>query len=274
MTGSFLEKDAADLERFLIQQARSDRAPRTALQRVMVGITSVSLGVGLTGSAKLAWGAGAVGKVTPWLVTKCVAVGMTATLVTFAGAERLHGVFDASERSPSETKPAQPEVALNRPASSSGATRLEPAALAAPPALSSRIPVGAPSLAAAPLEMDVPQSSLPPLPSSTAFDSAGAAGGSAALAREVAQLRRARASLVAGTPGAAQQALDQYAQQFPAGALRAEAAALRIEAVAMRGERALVRSLASDFLTRFPSSPLAARVRAVSGMADERESKP
>jgi hypothetical protein len=126
-------------------------------------------------------------------------------------------------------------------------------------------------LAAAPLEVDVPQSSYPSLPSSSAFDSAEAAGGSAALAREVAQLRRARASLVAGAPGAAQQALDQYAQQFPAGALRAEAAALRIEAVAMRGEGALVRSLASDFLTRFPSSPLAARVRAVSGISGEGE---
>jgi hypothetical protein len=273
MSGSFLQKDPADLERFLVQHARSDRAPRAALQRAMAGIGSASLGVGLTASAKLAWGASAAGKVTPWLITKCVAVGMTASLVTFAGAERLVGALDASASATGEAKPTQVEVTLGRSANPSSRPAPVPAALAAsPPPLSTR--AGSPSFGGAPLETEEPQSSYPQLPSSTAFDSAGTARGSAALTREVAQLRRARAALVAGAPGAAQQALDHYAREFPAGALGIEAAALRIEAVAMLGEGPLVRRLASDFLTRFPSSPLAARVRAISGVAAERESKP
>jgi hypothetical protein len=274
MTGSFLQKDPEDLELFLLQQARSDGAPRAALQRALISLTSVSLGVGLTGSAKLAWGASAAGKVTPWLITKCVAIGMTATLATFVGAERLHQAFGPSETS-TGAPPARPDVVLGHPAHASSFTPSGPAALAeAPPARSTRAAAGAPSTAPTPLEADAPQSSHPSLPSSTAFDSATLAGDSAALAREVAQLRRARASLVASAPGAALQALDRYAREFPAGALRAEAAALRIEAVAMLGDRTLVRRLASDFLIRFPSSPLAERVRVVSGSAGEGESKP
>jgi hypothetical protein len=269
MTGSFLEKDPADLERFLVQQARSDRAPRSALQRALVDVTSVSLGVGLIGSAKLAWGAGAASKVTPWIVTKCVAIGMTATLVTFAGAEQLHGVFDASESLTSTPKPALPKVVLS---GSAGTSRAMPAApSSAAPVPSARMMAGSPSTA--PLEAEAPTSSPPRLPSSTVFDAGVGEGDSAALAREVAQLRQVRASLVASTPRAALQGLDDYAREFPTGALRAEAAALRIEAVAMLGERVVVRRLATDFLARFPTSPLAARVRALAGTG-EGESKP
>lgn len=273
MTASFLRKDPEDLGRFLVQQARTDRAPRAALQRAMISLTSVSLGVGLTSSAKLAWGASAAGKVTPWVITKCVAIGMTATLATFIGADNLQRAFDASETSTGEP-PARLDVRNGHPANPSSLTPSGPAALAeAPPASSIRTPAGAPSTSATSLE-DAPPSRQPSLPSSIAFDSAVAAGDSAALTREVVQLRRARASLVASAPGAALQALDRYGHEFPAGALRAEAAALRIEAVAMVGDQTLLRSLASDFLTRFSSSPLAARVRVLSGRASDGEAKP
>jgi Meckel syndrome type 1 protein len=274
MSGSFLQKDPADLERFLVQQARSDRAPPAALQRAMVGLTSVSLGVGLASGAKVAWGASAAVQVTPWLITKCVAIGMTATLATFAGAEGLHRAFSASESSTTRPRPARPNDALGRPARASSATPSGPPALAAAPsAPSTRSAAASSSAAAAPLVAGAPPSSYPYLPSATAFDAVAGVGG-AALAREVARLRGARASLVAGAPSAALQALDRYAHEFPAGALRAEAAALRIEAVAMLGDETRVRHLAADFLGRFPTSPLAARVRAVSGIAGESESKP
>lgn len=272
MTGSFLEKDPADLERFLVQHARSDRAPRAAFQRAMVSVTSVSLGVGLTGSAKLAWGAS---KVTPWLITKCIAVGMTATLATFVGAEQLQRAFDASHTSIGEPMPARRHLVLGPPASSSSATPSAPAALAAAsPPLSTRAPAGPSSTVAAPLEAATPPASDHDLPSSMAFEAGGSAASSAALAREVAQLQRVRASLATAAPGAALQALDRYALEFPAGTLRAEAAALRIEAVALLGNVALVRRLASDFLTRFPASPLVERVRAVSGIVDGGVRKP
>jgi hypothetical protein len=66
----------------------------------------------------------------------------------------------------------------------------------------------------------------------------------------------------------------QPALEFPAGALRAESAGLRIEAVALLGDVTLVRRLASDFLIRFPASPLVERVRAVSGIVGEGDPKP
>jgi hypothetical protein len=275
MTGSFLHKDPADLERFLVQQARSDRAPRGALQRAVVSLTSASLGLSLTGSAKLAWAAGATGKVTPWLIAKCVTIGMSATLAAFVGAEQLQRAFDAGEASSGGPKPAQPDVVLGQPANVSSVTAsVRSTLVAAPPALSTRAAAAAPGTAAVPLEADAPSSSDPSLPSSTAFDAAGGTGSPAALAREVARLRSVRASLAAGAPRAALHALDRYALEFPSGALRAEAAALRIEALALLGDAALMRRLASDFLARFPVSPLVERVRAVSGMVDEGESKP
>jgi hypothetical protein len=237
----------------------------------MVSVTSVSLGVGLAGSAKLAWGAS---KVTPWLITKCIAVGMTATLATFVGAEQLQRAFDTSHASMAEPMPAPSHLVLGQPASAASATPSAPAAEAASPALPTRAPTASPSTVAAPLEAATPQASDHNLPSSTAFEAGGAAASSAALAREVARLQRVRASLATGAPSAALQSLDGYALEFPAGALRAEAAALRIEAVARLGNVTLVRRLASEFLTRFPASPLVERVRAVSGTVDAGVSKP
>jgi hypothetical protein len=272
MTGSFLHKDPVDLERFLVQQARCDRAPRAALQRTIVSLTSASLGLSLAGGAKLAWATSAAGKVTPWLIAKCVAVGMSATLATLVGAEQLQQAYQASHASTGGPTPSQSAVVLGRPVKAPSATTSPAAPLIALPLLATpRVAEGSPSAPAAPLEADAPPSSRLDLPSSTNFDSVGGAGSPAALAREVARLSSVRASLVAGAPRAALQALDRYALDFPAGALRAEAAALRVEAVAMLGDRALVRRLTADFLTNFPSSPLVERVRAVSG---EGESKP
>lgn len=266
----FLEQDAAELERFLVQQARRDRAPRAAHERALVTLSSLSLGAGLTASAKLAWGASAASQVTPWLVTKWIAVGMTASLATFAAAEGLHHAFTARETTVDERKQTPPGAAPRLP----GAERAKqsPAAAglsAAVPAASSHAAPGSASAPSGPAPTVEPAATSTHLPSSTAFGAASSEA-SAQLTREVARLQRARSSLVAGSPSAALEALNGYAREFPSGALRAEAAALRVEAVAALGNRALAQSLASEFLTRFPSSPLSARVRAVSGLAHEK----
>jgi hypothetical protein len=93
--------------------------------------------------------------------------------------------------------------------------------------------------------------------------------GAEQLSREVTRLRRARAVLVGGSPASALEVLNGYALEFPSGALRIEAAALRIEAVAALGDHAAARRLAAEFLASFPSSPLATRVRQVSGLVAE-----
>lgn len=259
----------------MVQQARKDRAPRGARERALLGVASLSAGAGVTASAHLAWGASATSKVTPWLVAKWIGVGMTATLTTFMAAEGIHDALDADKPSSTAPKSAAPPAALDPARSAVRATA--PAASAAAPMPLASTPLTAEAAAvalAAPTRTGAVPSSFPGAPSSTAFDSVGNPASSAELAREVARLRGARASLVAGEPARALQALDAYGQLFPKGALQAEAAALRVEAVAMQGDGARARRLASEFATRFPSSPLAPRVRAVSGLTGESEPKP
>jgi hypothetical protein len=274
MTGSFLRKEPADLPGFLIQQARSDRAPRAALQRTMLSVTSASLGVGLATHANLVWGASAASKVTPWLVAKCVALGMTVTLASFVAAEQLGEAFGSSETT-SPTPSAAPPGAREPGRKPASPTPSELAArVQQPQALSPRPRALAPSTTAAAVEADAGRSSSTSLPSSSAFGFSAPAGSPAELAREVARLRSARASLVSRAPQTALRVLDRYALEFPAGALKAEAAALRIEALALLGDAAASRRLAEDFLTTFPASPLVDRVRVLSGITAQGELKP
>ena len=51
---SFLQKDALELEHFLVQQARGDRAPRGSRERVLASLASVPLAAGVVTSAKVA----------------------------------------------------------------------------------------------------------------------------------------------------------------------------------------------------------------------------
>jgi outer membrane protein assembly factor BamD (BamD/ComL family) len=80
-------------------------------------------------------------------------------------------------------------------------------------------------------------------------------------------LEQARGSLTRHSAAQALQALDAYASTFPGGALQVEAAALRVEAIGQSGNRALAAQLADAFLVSYPTSPLAARVRAFASTA-------
>jgi hypothetical protein len=264
---SFLDQDTAELERFLVQHARRDRAPRAAHERALVSLASVSLATGLTASAKLAWGASAASQVTPWLVGKWIAVGMSASLLTFGVAEGLHEAFSASEPSAQERKQGS-EPAARRGSSLPEGVVQSPSEAPAP-ALSSH-PAALP---ARPIQTNVPQPDSAQVDDASPFGSPAGAAVSEQLSREVTRLRHARALLVGGSAANALEVLDGYAREFPLGTLRVEAAALRIEAVAALGDRVSARRLATEFLTRFPSSPLAARVRQVSGLVAE-EHKP
>jgi outer membrane protein assembly factor BamD (BamD/ComL family) len=86
---------------------------------------------------------------------------------------------------------------------------------------------------------------------------------SRSLAAEVAVLDRARGELASGDANGAIATLEHHAAEFPAGALAAEAELLRIQATDARGDHAGAKALATSFLARFPSSPLAPRVRAI-----------
>jgi hypothetical protein len=264
---SFLHQDAAELERFLIHHARRDRAPRAAYERALASLASVSLATGLTASAKLAWGASAVSQVTPWVVAKWIAVGMTASLLTFGAAEGLYQTLGGGETSSHESKqPARP-APLRAAADAEGVAQPQPEA---PGAVRSSHPIPAPANAPArSIEASAPQPDSAQIDDQSASGSPASGSDAEQLSREVTRLRRARALLVGSSPASALEVLNGYTLEFPSGTLRIEAAALRIEAFVALGDRAAARRLATEFLASFPSSPLATRVRQISGLAAE-----
>jgi len=83
------------------------------------------------------------------------------------------------------------------------------------------------------------------------------------LAAEVALLDRARAAVAAHDTAGALALLDEHRRSFGDGALVAEAEVVRIEALVAAHRTAEAAGLGRAFLTRFPHSPLAARVRSL-----------
>lgn len=81
------------------------------------------------------------------------------------------------------------------------------------------------------------------------------------LERELAALDRARTALASNDAGGALRELGSYKRTFPKGALRQEALALEIDATFAKGDDAGARKLATTFLSAFPDSPQAPRIR-------------
>jgi hypothetical protein len=262
---SFLHQESAALERFLLQHARRDRAPRGASERALAGLAALSLATGVTASAKLAWGASAASQVTPWVVAKWIAVGMSASVLTFGAAEGLLEAFSDRETSGHERRQSTLSPPARQTAEPQSVVRSE-LALATPVPSRHPSPPGT-NARARPTETSAPLLDSSESDASSASGSVASGAAAEQLSREVTRLRRARAALVAGAPATALEVLNGYALEFPLGTLRAEAAALRIEALAAQGERATARRLASEFLGSYPASPLAARVRQISGLA-------
>jgi len=82
------------------------------------------------------------------------------------------------------------------------------------------------------------------------------------IAREIALIDRARASIAKGAPKSALATLDEYDVTCPAGTLSLEASVLRIEALAAAGHHDSAAARARSFLERHPRSTYDARVRA------------
>jgi outer membrane protein assembly factor BamD (BamD/ComL family) len=81
-------------------------------------------------------------------------------------------------------------------------------------------------------------------------------------------LRGAQRALDSGSPTQALTLLNQYATEFPRGALRHESQAARIIALCAAGQRSAGLRAAEQFLQAEPSSPFARRVRTACGAPD------
>jgi hypothetical protein len=125
----------------------------------------------------------------------------------------------------------------------------------------------APALAPAPpAEPEAPTAEAPtstpvraPAPSAARGDN---------LARELELLRGAQRALDSGAPTEALALLNQYATEFPHGALRHESQAARIIALCGAGQRAAGLKAAAQFLAAEPNSPFARRVHTACGAVD------
>ncbi|HWZ87624.1 MAG TPA: hypothetical protein VNW92_02205 [Polyangiaceae bacterium] len=267
MLGSdaFLEQEPEELEQFLLQLARRDQAPAEARERALRNVAAAALGVGVFSGAALYGSPTSLAKATAWLVAKWLVAGFGAGLLTITVtqvvAQRVANAPSqaaTSSESRSAPKAAVPAVAPRRVSavsSESEAAGLPEVEQGSAPVASvasetraagSRGPANVAASGAAP-------STVTRLASSAEPNS---------LTRELSFLEHARGALAQHAALEALHALDEYRTRFPNGSLQVEAAALRVEAVGQSGNRALAQQLAESFLTNFPSSPLAARVRA------------
>ena len=98
---------------------------------------------------------------------------------------------------------------------------------------------------------------------STATAAATGAGATASFAEEIASFDRARAALDAGDFDRALALVDGYEKRFPGGTFVQEAEVLRIQALARKGDSAGARRVGQRFLAAHPTSPHAARIRAI-----------
>lgn len=78
---------------------------------------------------------------------------------------------------------------------------------------------------------------------------------------EIALVDEARTALREQAPRRSLALLRRYVSAYPNGTLGPEAEALRVEALDESGQHRLARSLAREFVSRHPESPLAERVR-------------
>jgi hypothetical protein len=104
------------------------------------------------------------------------------------------------------------------------------------------------------------------LPSVAPLESHRAPAASAqqdSLADEIALFDRAHAALEAGNAPTALALLDEYESRFRTGAFAQEAEVLRVQALVRVGDRAEATRVGDRFLAAHPTSPHAARVRAI-----------
>jgi hypothetical protein len=248
----FLKKAPDELEGFLVELARHDRAPTAARERAVSRVLAVSGAVGVAASTTASAAASAGQAGASWLAAKWFAIGLGTALGTLGVAERLQ----RGERH-------QPSLQLVSVVSAT--VPLGPVSAKPLPALTtSVVPSAVAPLPARPAAVPSPTGSreiglTAPREAAGHFE----APSLDQLSRELAALKRARSALAGGNAAQATLALDQYRTQFPDGVLATEAAALEVETAKSLGEHARAAALARAFLRDHPTSPLSSRVRAV-----------
>jgi hypothetical protein len=246
-----------ELTRSLIASARLDARP--VPEAVRHGILAAFSAAGALG------GSSAVAVATLGLLRRLGLVkwiAMTAILgAAGVGAYAVMNRVPVSKANAGRAREAEQAIAHGDPPSIGDET-----ATAAPPAAEASATPGLPA-------REAPENGASSLAPTAQHHRAAAAKAASSdkvnasevssLEGEVAALDQARTVLAGGDPTRALEALDQYEQAFPKGALRPEATYLRIQALSKSGQQGAARSLAARFLAHHPKSPHAAQLQAL-----------
>lgn len=245
---------ATPFERGLLESYSAEQ-PSAAARTRALGIASVAAGTVAT--IGVAAGAGAAAPkaaglaglaVFKWVVIGVAVAGAaTAVVVVRPDYEPVVVVTTSTKASPVAPAKATAAVAPTPQVTAVAEVMVEP------PAISPADLRAAPS-APAPVAQRA---------TATPVAAAPAAPASGSLPAEIAALDRARKALEGGDPAQALDRVDAYELQYPNGTFSEEAEVLRIEALAKRGDRARATSAGQRFLAAHPTSPHAARIRAI-----------
>ena len=223
---------ATDLERSLLQAARRERPSPELTARMAAGL-GISVAATVTAAAPAAAAApvaAAKTTLTAWLAAGTIAAAVATGVVV---AHR--------SSAPAPDAPARKPAAVSAPQ----AEEAPIASIASP----ERVAASERRVERARKRAVV----TPVVPVSDLRD-------------QIALIDAARTAVKAGNAGSTDRALvllRRYETSYPSGAFRPEALALRIEALAAGGRGAEARTLAREFLARYPQSPLADRVARV-----------
>lgn len=241
-----LDESDSELLRSLLGAAREEQPRSAALQGTLAAV-GIGAATAVSASAASAASAAAVGSVkgassasTALIVAKWLGIGLLTGVVATTA---MYGVSDALSPPSPPPKPVQPPpVPLTPPP--------RPALNTAPPE---------PPVASALPEAVPPPPALPSLPPSAETPE----DPSSALSAEVAALDGARNALKSGNAPRALAQLEGYERRFPDARMLPEALFIRMEAFTLKGDKTGALVVAERIVRLYPSSPHAARARAL-----------
>ncbi|HKQ71503.1 MAG TPA: hypothetical protein VJT73_19295 [Polyangiaceae bacterium] len=263
VTKRLLERDPDDLERYLVEQGRLDRAPEGSRRRALANVAVTAAGSGLATVSATSSLAAAVGSM-PFLVAKWAIVGVASAGAALGLANELRSTPATVDR-PSPSAPSatvEPPAEHLTPREAAPSPLLpEPAtvatALAVPPA-----PTTAPRKGGLPKRVSAAgESPATPMVAADVAKNTAIADFDSSLEKELELLDAARSALDTHGAQRASAALDRYVERFPNGRMRIEAMALRVEALFALGQREQAASLGRAFLAAHVHCPAAIQVR-------------
>jgi TolA-binding protein len=247
-----LDDGATELGRAALRSALDEPPPDHLLERTLATVAAsagiLAASAGAAQAAAAATGASKAGVSSwVWFLAKCLGAGVGGGAVVVAAVELA-----------APPPPPAPTRGVESAALAAGTHAARGAFGAPAPAATEPSVVAPPPEEPAAVEGQTARGSAPGATAPSA-----SAPGRAGIAAEIALLDAARTAQTSGNHARALSLLDQYATEFPAGGLAAEAEVLRIDVLAARGDRAVAAERARRFLQRHPNSPHAERLRRI-----------